>query len=154
MHIKEESDGGYCSIHIHVVRLRNTGEVVIWISITCQTFKISELKFQMKPFPITSFDSSSRSKRIHFHPSTKTISNLSQTQTDPSPFNRQLWNDSSVWGWLVCMCVYVRVCVWERARKRGWGGAVESNLAYSTNFHLEWQEINVEVQTFVLQTWM
>lgn len=29
MHIKEESDGGYHSIHIHVVRLRNSGEVVI-----------------------------------------------------------------------------------------------------------------------------
>lgn len=29
MHIKRESDGGYHSIHIHVVRLRNTGEMVI-----------------------------------------------------------------------------------------------------------------------------
>lgn len=29
MHIKEESDRGDLSIHIHVVRLRNTGDVVI-----------------------------------------------------------------------------------------------------------------------------
>ena len=29
MHIKDKSDGGYHSIHIHAVRLRNTGEVVI-----------------------------------------------------------------------------------------------------------------------------
>lgn len=40
----------------------------------------------MKPFPITSFDTSSRSQRIHFLSSAETISGLSKTLPDPSPF--------------------------------------------------------------------
>ncbi len=123
MHIKGESDGGYHTIHIHVVRLRNTREAVIWISITRQPFWIWELKFQMNPFPLTSFDSSSRSQRIHFLPSTETISDLSKTQPDLAPFSHQLWIHSSDWRRLVCVW-------WGSDKEERERGMVQSGIQY------------------------
>lgn len=78
----------------------------------------------MKPFPVSSFDSSSGSQRIHFHPSRKTISDPSQTQPDPSPPPPTLKSFISL--------RMISLCVWERERegKVEVGYEVQSGVQY------------------------
>lgn len=87
MHIKEESDRGYHSIHIHG-RLRNTGGVGhlnfnIMSGILNLRIKIQEETFSFNLIWQSSNEVDSRQMRLpHLQPSTE---DLTKTQSEPKP---------------------------------------------------------------------